>query len=85
MKKRQLIAAAFGVLCAANTMVQADLVAHYPFNGNYNDTSGNGHHATHSGGLGSVVNDVERGRVFDTKNSSYLNIEGTVALPRRSP
>jgi hypothetical protein len=60
---------------------EASLVAHYNFSGNYDDSSGNGHHATLSGGTGSIVSDAERGQVFTPDGSSYLDLEGTTELP----
>jgi hypothetical protein len=61
--------------------IRAGLVAQYTFEGSYDDVSGNGHHATHSGGTGSIITDAERGEVFNPNNSTYLDLEGIAALP----
>jgi hypothetical protein len=52
------------------------LVAHYPFNGNANDTSGNGHHAVLMGsgmqltnGVGNIPNSAFRGVVAGNTNN----------------
>lgn len=70
---RQLISAS---ACLAFT-AEAGLVAHYTFDGDTDDWSGNGHHASIVGGSGGIVTDVERGQVFDPAGASYLDLEAT--------
>ncbi|MDQ8206030.1 metallophosphoesterase [Coraliomargarita sp. SDUM461003] len=60
---------------------EAALVAHYTFDDNYNDASGNDHHASLSGGTGSIVTDNERGLVFSPEDASYLDLEATTPIP----
>ncbi|MBE0542327.1 MAG: LamG domain-containing protein [Verrucomicrobia bacterium] len=61
----------FGVLfhVHAQSWLTNGLVAYYPFNGNPNDESGNGHHGTN---LGDVVLVTLTNGVDGTPNSAYL-------------
>ncbi len=72
------------VLCAIllfilTSSLHASLVAHYTFEGNTHDISGNGHHGTMAGGV-SLVNDSRRGNVLDCTNG-FVDIHLTVPLP----
>ena len=62
----------------------AALIAHHEFEGGFTDSTGNGHAAVPVGS-GSLVSDPERGNVYHnpttTSPRSYLNIDGTVAIP----
>ena len=65
-------------------VADAGLIARYQFEGGFADSTGNGHTAVPVGS-GSLVNDPERGNVYynptTTSPRSYLNIDGTVAIP----
>ena len=67
------------LLCLLTSLAGASMVAHYDFEGNVEDISGNGHHGTIIGNV-SVVEDSVRGFVLDC-TAGYLNIDSTVAIP----
>lgn len=68
------------LVCLPASFVHASLIAQYSFEGNLEDVSGNGHHAVQVGSGGTVIDDPVRGQVF-SNTSSYLDLEGTAALP----
>lgn len=65
--------------CAALPSARADLLGYYQFEGNFEDSSGNGHHGVASGTV-TIENDPVRGNVLripDTGNNG-LNIDTIV-------
>ena len=72
------------VTCVALLIVSqnasAALIAHYEFESGFTDSSGNGHTGTVTGG-GVIVNDSERGNVYDNPSASFIDIDSTVAIP----
>ena len=80
MKKAVAVLAMVIVILGAG-VTNASLVAQYTFEGNFNDVSGNGHNGTISAtGVGSIINDPERGMVF-SNTSAYVDIHSTTPLP----
>ncbi|MDZ8120073.1 LamG-like jellyroll fold domain-containing protein [Pontiella agarivorans] len=77
---KPLFAPALAALCFLGSETDAALVARYTFDGNYNDVSGNGHHAAPSSGTGSITTDAVRGSVFSSTDT-YLDLEDTLPLP----
>jgi hypothetical protein len=71
---------------------RAALLASYEFEGNLDDSSGNGRHgvagsANGAGSFPQLVNDPQRGQVLQTNadGSSFVNMSGTVAIPNFAP
>ncbi len=82
-RKSTLLITLVLVLCSV-VNAQTSLVGHWAFEGNFNDSSGNGNHATAHGNA-AIVNDPERGQVavldgngdyMEIPHSSSLNITG---------
>ncbi len=65
---------------------QAVLVAHYAFDGNANDSSGNGHHGVFVGDSG-IVDDPVRGQVLNVPSTGDqgVNINTVVPIPAFEP
>ena len=85
-QKRIPIFCVAAVVCVGSVVVeaQATLIAHYEFEGNYLDSSGNGHTGT-TVGSGSITNDLERGLVYDNPgHPSYLDVDSTIEIPTLS-
>lgn len=85
IKTTSLLAAA-GLALSAFTVssASAGLISHHEFEGNFLDSSGNGHTATVVGS-GTLVVDAQRGNVYrnptTTSPRSYLNFDSPVAMP----
>ena len=66
--------------------IKDGLAAYYPFNGNYNDESGNGNHTAAQGGIGLTANRNGKANsavLFDGVDD-YLELPGTASLnPQR--
>jgi hypothetical protein len=59
-------------ISAAYAEIDADLVAYYPFDGNANDASGNGHDGTCYGGIAYSTGIVGQAAVFDGLNDYIM-------------
>lgn len=71
-KKLILLSCLVGVL-AVNSPVSADLVAHWPLNGDYTDATGNGHDGTPLGEP-KFVSDGERGLVLEVDGTARVMV-----------
>lgn len=86
MKKTKSTISTIGFTCftLAAGSAPAALIAHYEFEGDYTDSTGNGHTGV-AVGSGSIVNDPEFGNVYQNPSTSspnsYLNLDGTLAIP----
>ncbi|AGX86715.1 DUF1566 domain-containing protein [Candidatus Symbiobacter mobilis] len=78
-----------GTQTSPSVDLASGLVAYYPFDGNANDASGNGHHGTTSGGVSFVTSPVGSAASFDGTSGTKIQIpnkalnslpSGTVAM-----
>ena len=81
---RRFLATMLTSTLLAGVPASAALIAHYQFEGDFTDSTGNGHTAIPVGS-GSIVSDPERGNVYYNPTTasprSYLDFDGTVAMP----
>jgi outer membrane protein assembly factor BamB len=59
------------------------LVAHYPFNGNANDESGNGNNGTVNGATLGVDRHGAAGKAYDFDGDSNIVVDGTIGINHR--
>jgi len=66
-----------------NTVIQepvfndTSLIAHYKFDGNYNDSSGNNHHLTNNGSILRSIHAIN-GQLVEFDNTDYLEFPSTI-------
>jgi hypothetical protein len=83
---RRFLATMLTSTLLAGVPASAALIAHYQFEGDFTDSTGNGHTGI-TVGSGLIVADPERGNVYYNPTTaspsprSYLNIDGTVTIP----
>ncbi len=70
---RLLLLAVTSCILAAATPASADLVAHWQFEGNYIDATGNGHDGTAVGNP-VILNDPARGQVLEVDGDDRIRI-----------
>lgn len=77
-----LLIAFTSLLGVAQVNLTQGLAAHYPFNGNVNDQSGNGNHGTNNGAaLTNDRNAVSNSAYNFNGTNSYISIPGTIITP----
>lgn len=85
MKKLLLSSMLFSALAALAQIPQNGLIAHYPFDGNLNDLSGNGYHLTVSGTASYTTDNLlNANAAVAIPNGSYLVNPNTGIMPTGS-